>query len=131
MKNYLWPCFLILFTTTFAYAQKEGVSFVSPKNGATVSSPFKVVFAVHGMKVAPAGTATPKTGHHHLIIDEEPIAQGRPIPTTPKHIHYGQGQTEAEVTLPPGEHKLTMQFADGSHLSYGPKWSKTIKVIVK
>lgn len=31
-----------------------------------------------------------------------------------KRLHYGKGQTEAEVTLPPGEHKITLQFADGA-----------------
>ena len=39
----------------------ESVDFVEPKNGAIVSSPFKVIFAVTGMNVAPAGDMTPNT----------------------------------------------------------------------
>ena len=43
----------------------------------------------------------------------------------------GKGQTEIEVTLPPGTYKLTAQFANGAHLSYGPAMSQTIKVTVR
>jgi len=46
-------------------------------------------------------------------------------------VHFGKGQTEAEVKLPPGNYKLTMQFADGFHLSYGKDMSATINIAVK
>ena len=46
------------------------------------------------------------------------------------HIHFGGGQTEADVELTPGEHTLTLQFANGMHQSYGADWSKTITVTV-
>lgn len=114
-------------------AEKKGkrVFFVAPKDGQTVKSPVKVKFGLKGMKVKPAGTLEAGTGHHHLIIDATPVAEKQIVPTDEKHIHFGMGQTETEVTLPPGEHTLTLQFADGSHLSYGPAMSATIKVKVK
>ncbi|AET88612.1 MULTISPECIES: DUF4399 domain-containing protein [Caballeronia] len=113
-----------------AHAQAR-VYFVEPKDGATVTSPVHVKFGVDGMSVAPAGTMTEGTGHHHLLIDEKPIPKGTVIPMDDKNLHYGKGQTEADVKLPPGDHTLTMQFADGAHRSYGPEMSQTIKVHVK
>ncbi|MFX1762664.1 DUF4399 domain-containing protein [Paraburkholderia sp. A1RI-2L] len=112
-------------------ARAEGVYFVEPKNGATVSNPVHVKFGVDGMTVAPAGTTTPKTGHHHLLIDGAALPQGTVVPASEKSIHYGKGQSEADVTLPPGDHTLTAQFANGAHQSYGPEWSQTITVHVK
>ncbi|WP_322014455.1 DUF4399 domain-containing protein [Paraburkholderia sp. J12] len=112
-------------------ARAEGVYFVEPKDGATVTNPVHVKFGVDGMTVAPAGTMTPGTGHHHLLIDGGPLPQGEVVPVSDKSIHYGKGQTETDITLPPGDHTLTAQFADGAHHSYGPEWSQTITVHVK
>ncbi len=56
---------------------------------------------------------------------------GEVIPADDKHLHFGKGQSEAEVKLTPGPHTLTLQFADGAHRSYGPELSKTIKITVK
>jgi len=109
----------------------QSVNFVEPKNGSIVTSPFKVVFAVTGMGIAPAGDMTPNTGHHHLLINAESIPEGTVIPMDETHKHFGKGQTETEVTLPPGKYKLTMQFANGAHQSYGAKLEKSIEVIVK
>lgn len=107
------------------------VFFVEPADGATVKTEFVVKFGIEGMKVSKAGDLTPGTGHHHLIIDGKPIEKGELVPTDDKHRHYGLGQTDAKITLPKGEHTLTLQFADGNHLSYGPALSQTIKITVK
>jgi len=117
------------FSSHLAFAQS--VNFVEPKDGAIVSSPFKVVFAVAGMEVVPAGEMRTNTGHHHLIINAESIPEGTVIPFDDTHKHFGKGQTETEVSLPPEKYKLTMQFANGAHQSYGPQLSKSIEVIVK
>ncbi len=101
-----------------------------PKDGATVTSSVHVKFGVDGMKVAPAGTIADGTGHHHVLVDTGPIAKGTVIPMDDTHLRYGKGQTEADVKLPPGDHTLTMQFADGAHRAYGPEMSSTIKVKV-
>lgn len=112
-------------------AAAQSVDFTEPKNGAVVSSPFKVKFAVTGMEVKPAGDMSSNTGHHHLIINGDSLKVGESIPFDEKHLHFGKGQTETEVTLPPGTYKLTMQFANGAHQSYGPGLAKTITVTVK
>ncbi|PFH08696.1 uncharacterized protein DUF4399 [Collimonas sp. PA-H2] len=112
-------------------AHAASVSFKQPADGAVVSSPFIVEFDVSGMEVKPAGDKTLDSGHHHLLINEDSIPAGQPIPVDEKHIHFGKGQTETQLTLPPGQYKLTMQFADGTHHSYGPELSKSINVTVK
>jgi Domain of unknown function (DUF4399) len=107
------------------------VSLMEPADGATVTSPFKVKFGVKGMAVAPAGDVVAKSGHHHLLINLAPIKAGEAVPFTPQHMHFGKGQTEAEVSLAPGVYKLTAQFANGAHESYGPAMSQTVTVTVK
>ncbi|MCB1908555.1 MAG: DUF4399 domain-containing protein [Rhodocyclaceae bacterium] len=112
-------------------ALAAGVSFVSPADGARVPTEFKVEMAVDGMTVHPAGEPMAGTGHHHLIIDGEPIAEGSPVPADDHHRHFGKGQTETTLKLSPGSHTLTLQFADGQHRSYGPAMSSTITVVVE
>lgn len=111
--------------------QVPSVSFIEPVDGAVVSSPFKVKFAVSGMEVKPAGEIVPNTGHHHLFIDGVSAPQGEAIPADSQHMHFGKGQTEAQISLPPGPHKLTMQFANGAHQSYGAGMSRSINITVK
>jgi len=127
----LFAASVLLAAAAAAQAAEPSVSFTAPMDGAVVTSPFDVKFAVTGMEVKPAGEMAANTGHHHLLINTGPIAKGAPIPMDDTHLHYGKGQTEAKVTLPPGKYKLTMQFADGAHQSYGPAMSKTINITVK
>jgi len=111
-----------------AFAQ---VDFKNLKNNQVVTSPLKIEFSVKGKKVRPAGQLVEGTGHHHLIINGKPVPKGQAVPADERHIHFGKGQTSTTIELKPGTHTLTLQFADGVHLSYGKKWSKTIKVTVK
>lgn len=106
------------------------VFFVSPKDGETVTSPVKILMGVEGMDIRPAGQLEANTGHHHIIIGPAGVPEGQVVPADEKHIHFGAGQTEAEIELPPGEHRITLQFADGMHTSYGEVMSSTITVKV-
>ncbi len=110
----------------------KGVWWMEPQNGATVGQTFKAKFGVKGMAVEPAaaGQNTGK-GHHHVLVNQMSKPAGEIIPFDDKHIHFGAGQTEVELKLPPGQYKLTMQFADGFHLSYGKDMAATIEVTVK
>ncbi|MDB5937267.1 MAG: rod shape-determining protein RodA [Massilia sp.] len=112
-------------------ALAQSVSFLEPADGATVASPFKVRFAVNGMEVKPAGEMAANTGHHHLLINADSVKAGESVPFDDQHLHFGKGQTETDVKLAPGVYVLTMQFANGSHQSYGTPMSKSIKVTVK
>jgi hypothetical protein len=106
------------------------VFFVEPKDGATVSSPVKLKFGLEGMQIGKLGDLAQGTGHHHLVIDDKPVNKGEVVPTDDKHVHFGKGQTETDLELLPGDHTLTLQFADGAHRSYGSEMSSTIKVKV-
>lgn len=113
------------------------VFFVSPTEGAALAGPLTegklkvpVKMGVEKILVRPAGEVVKGTGHHHIIVDGAGIPLGVVVPKDETHLHFGQGQTEAELLLAPGEHTLTLQFADGMHLSYGPTLSSTIKVKV-
>lgn len=108
------------------------IVFGNLKNEASVSSPIKVMMTVEGMRVDTAGPVVAGSGHHHLLIDgPDSVATAGIIPKDSLNIHFGRGQTETELTLAPGKHKLTLQFADGLHRSYGSKLSATIKINVK
>jgi hypothetical protein len=108
------------------------VFFKNLKDGQTVKSPVKIEFGVEGIALDTAGAIKPASGHHHLLIDAgDSIAAGTVVPKDSTHLHFGKAQTGAEVKLTPGEHKLTLQYADGIHRSYGAKLSATIKVKVQ
>jgi Domain of unknown function (DUF4399) len=117
--------------STAPAAPAQNVSILEPANGATVGTTFKVRFGVKGLEVAPAGDIVANSGHHHLLINLDSITAGESIPFTEQHMHFGKGQTEAEVKLTPGTYKLTAQFANGAHQSYGKPLSQTITVTVK
>jgi len=121
---------LLALASVGTWAQSN-VSFVEPKDGATVSSPFKVRLDVKGQTAAPAGDVKPGTGHHHVLINSDGYAKGEDIPFTRRNLHLNQGQSEIQLTLAPGTYKLTAQFADGAHKSLGPEFSRTITVTVK
>jgi hypothetical protein len=109
------------------------VFIISPKNGATVHNPVVVKFGLTGMVIAPAGTKTENSGHHHLLIDTDPPADmSVPLPNVPdKIVHFGKGQTETSLTLTPGKHTLQLLFADAYHIPHNPPViSKKITITV-
>ncbi len=112
-------------------APSQAVSIVEPADNAVVPTTFKVRFGIKGMDVAPAGDIVANSGHHHLLINLDSVPAGESVPFSDKHMHFGKGQTETDVTLPPGAYKLTAQFANGAHQSYGPAMSQSIKITVK
>ena len=90
-------------------------------DGQVVSSPVRVMFGLSGMGVAPAGVDKENTGHHHLLIDTTEAPVGAPLPAIPGEVvHFGGGQTEAVIELPPGEHTLMLVLADLNHVPFDP-----------
>lgn len=107
--------------------------FISPQDGDTVPGTFLVKFGLTGMGVAPAGIDHPNTGHHHVIINvpDDEIPLDRPLPASEQFVHFGGGQTETELTLPPGEHTLKLVLGNHLHIPHDPPvMSETITVIV-
>jgi len=97
------------------------VYIITPADGETVPPTFTVRFGLKGMGVAPAGVDKEGTGHHHLLIDVDELPPlDRPLPMTDNVRHFGGGQTETEVTLPPGEHTLQLLLANAAHIPHDP-----------
>lgn len=108
------------------------VYFVGLKDGDVVPPKLHLKFGLDKMTVRRAGEDIfdRRSGHHHLLVDQGPVPKGHIIMFGDDTIHYGQGQTEADITLKPGPHSLTLQFADGAHSSYGPTLSSTVHILV-
>jgi hypothetical protein len=116
------------------------VYFVNLADGATVSSPVKVIFGLSGMGVSPAGTEKENTGHHHMLIDRAALGKGPDgkeefdanIPSDAHHVHFGKGQTEVLLKLSPGRHTLQLVLGDQNHIPHKPPVvSPVIKLTVK
>ncbi len=125
--RHVLPLLLIVAAAATAEAQTVAppnavVYFINLKDGDAVKSPFKIQFGLSGMGVAPAGVEKQNTGHHHLLIDTTltPEQAKEPIPADDHHLHFGGGQTETTLTLPPGRHTLQLVLGDWSHVPFNP-----------
>ena len=106
--------------------------FVTPADGATVTSPVRVEFGLDNMAVVPAGTEAPASGHHHVIIDAELPPFDQPIPADANHVHYGSGASSAQLELAPGQHTLQLLLGDHLHVPHDPPvYSERITVTVE
>ncbi len=101
--------------------ERANVYFISPAPDSVIPSPVTVRFGLRHMGIAPAGIAFPMTGHHHLLVDQEvPTDLTLPLPSTKKILHFGKGQTEVELALPPGKHRLQLLLGDHLHRPHKP-----------
>jgi len=107
------------------------VYFSDLKDGATIPPKATIRFGLREMGVAPAGSDRANSGHHHLLIDTELPPLDKPIPNDFNHLHFGTGQTEAEVTLKPGPRTLQLLLGDKDHIPHSPPvMSPRIRVTV-
>jgi hypothetical protein len=99
------------------------VYFIEPKDGATVTSPVKLRFGLDGYELAAVPTdpikpeqVRPGVGHHHIGVNMDCLPTGTEIVKgTPSWVHFGTGNTEIDMQLPPGKTKLTLQLGDDLH----------------
>ena len=139
--NRLFLALCVTLMAAFAAAQgrlppapNAEVYIISPSSGATVHGPVTIRFGLKGMGIAPAGVKFDNTGHHHLLVDTDlsEVKLDAPMPATDKIVHFGKGQTETTLTLPPGKHTLELVFADYLHNSFDPPLhSKKITITVE
>ena len=107
------------------------VFFKWPKDGSTVASPVFVDMGVEGMIIEPAGIVKEGYGHHHILINQKFWPEGEVIPTSDSTLHFGKGQTDASIELDPGRYIISLQFADGVHVSFGELMSESIEINVE
>ena len=129
MKSIL---FLISFLITSSVFAEARVYFINLEDGDEVESPFLIQFGLSEMGIAPAGIDRENTGHHHLLINVKDLDFSKPIPASKNHIHFGGGQTESLVELPPGDYRLQLVLGDMTHTPHTPPVvSKLINITVK
>ena len=107
------------------------VYFKWPKDNSTVSSPVFIDMGLDIMQVEAAGTVKNGFGHHHILINQYYWPKGSIIPMSDSTLHYGLGQTDTSLDLLPGDYVISLQFADGVHVSYGKELSSSIKIKVE
>ena len=129
MKSIL---FLISFLITSSVFAEARVYFINLEDGDEVESPFLIQFGLSEMGIAPAGIDRNNTGHHHLLINVKDLDFSKPIPASKNHIHFGGGQTESLVELPPGDYRLQLVLGDMTHTPHTPPVvSRQINITVK
>ena len=122
-----------VFAHSYNSKEERGVFFIKPLNGEIVSNPIKVIFGATGIDIVPAGVDLPMSGHHHLLINVDELPNLKlPIPADSNHLHFGGGQTETEIDLPPGKHTLQLLLGNHLHIPHSqPLISDKIEITVE
>jgi hypothetical protein len=104
-----------------------------PSDGAVIhGGKLWVRMGLRNMGVCPKGVARPNCGHHHLLIDTDLPALDQEIPSDRNHLHFGAGETDARIELPPGKHTLQLLLGDQNHVPFVPPvYSKKITITVQ
>ena len=113
------------------------VSFVEPIDGASVTSPFWVTMeSSENLWIEPAFAEMSYTedgsGHFSIIVDDTtPANPDLMIKPTETSYNFSKGQKSAMLSLPKGQHTLTLYFTKTNRLPYSdPYISQTITVNV-
>jgi hypothetical protein len=66
-------------------------------------------------------------------VDSAPPADlSQPLPANEKTLHFGKGQTETTLALPPGSHTLQLVLGDSLHIPHDPAViSSKITIVVE
>ena len=95
--------------------------FTNIKDGDTIETPYLLKFGLSGgWGLAPISKPVGgKAGHHHLLINKDlPLDFKTALPFTDQYVHFGKGQMESVLNLPPGTYKLRLLLADDKHLPH-------------
>ena len=131
IKKYIYFSLVFILFSSINVAESE-VYFINLKDGDVVGNPIFIQFGLSGKGVAPAGVDKENTGHHHLLINVNELNFSMPIPSSKNHLHFGGGQTETIIELPPGRHELQLVLGDLYHIPHSPPiTSKKINILVK
>ena len=128
----LLTLFIVFFGLYGCSQEKQpGVFFKNVKDGDVLSSPINLEFGVEGFELAPSRFIGERVGHHHLLVNRDSIIKGVVIPRDVNYIDFGNSETQGTIELEAGSYLLTLQFADGTHRSFGEKMSESGEITVK
>ncbi|WP_081461294.1 DUF4399 domain-containing protein [Halalkalicoccus jeotgali] len=110
-------------TQTVTVEERAAVSLDAPQDGDVVSTDETITFkpVVDNFVIEQAGELTQNAGHHHLLVNTDPVSTGTVIPSDDQHIHFGNGTEMPEIDaseLGAGEYELIIQIANGVHEAY-------------
>lgn len=93
--------------------------FTNIKDGEVREAPLVLRFGLSMRGIVPAGKTAGRAGHHHLLVNQSlPLDFTKPLPFTEQYIHFGKGQMETVLNLPPGQYELRMLLADQGHIPF-------------
>ena len=95
--------------------------FTNLRDGDQIEMPFKLSFGLSGWwGLAPISKPlTGKSGHHHLLVNRDlPLDFKTALPFNDQYMHFGKGQMEGVLNLPPGAYKLRLLLADDKHIPH-------------
>jgi len=114
-----------------AMPENARVYILWPGDGQAIQGGFWVRMGLSEGGIAPANIEKPMTGHHHLLVDVDLPPMDQPIPNDRSHLHFGLGQTETRLELPPGKHTLQLLLGDENHVPHDPPlYSRRITITV-
>jgi len=89
---------------------KGRVYFKNLKNGAAVSTTFKVEFGVDGLRLRPAGEdpLDHTSGHHHLLIDGRPVPPGQLVPFDDSALEQSIEQLADRLGFAVDDHEVVL-----------------------
>ena len=100
---------------------------------APLATGFTVITAVTGVQIGGSEGAAPGGARHlDLIIDpdEDPEANGQPMPADPSHVHT-TGTTHQVTGLPAGEHTVWVVLTDENHVPVSPLVADKVVVTIR
>ena len=105
-------------TPVFAQSEPQ-VFFVTPTNGATVTSPVAFEFGSLNLTVSPVPEEVdqPRAGvsHYHIGFYTDCLSVGEEIPRADPWVHFGDGSATFETLLEPGDHTFAVPVGDDEH----------------
>jgi hypothetical protein len=105
--------------------------FTNLAEGDVRDAPFVLKFGLSMRGIVPAGKTADRAGHHHLLINQPlPLDFKQPLPFTEKYVHFGKGQMEHVVDLPPGTYTFNLLLADQGHIPYFV-YGKPVKITIR
>ena len=121
--------------TTAAKSTEPRVFFMTPQDGAEVTSPVSFEFGAENVSVDPIEdplAVRPGSIHFHIGHNTDCLPAGEIIPTADPWVHFGDGSSVYETQLDPGTYKLALQAGDGEHRTLeGAGYCEVINITVK
>ncbi len=109
------------------------VEIAAPTDGATVvGGPVELTLTVTNLELRPAGTDEPNTGHHHMFINRDIVAEGEVIPAEEGVVHLGAAQTfHVFESLEPGTYTVIAVLGDHRHARIRGAKTDTVRFTVE